>query len=57
MLTDSQELELTTDSLEAVNAINGFFGQFYHIRLNTYNNVCSQTFVALKRNYEPIFYL
>ncbi|KYC38989.1 hypothetical protein WA1_33895 [Scytonema hofmannii PCC 7110] len=31
MLTDSQELEITTDSLEAVNAINGFFEQLLSV--------------------------
>ncbi len=31
MLTDSQELEVTTDSLEAVNAINGFFEQLLSV--------------------------
>lgn len=31
MLTDSQELEITTDSLEAVNAINGFFEQLLNV--------------------------
>ena len=31
MLTDSQELEVTTDSLEAVNAINSFFEQLLSV--------------------------
>ncbi|GAA6618233.1 hypothetical protein [Scytonema sp. NUACC26] len=35
MLTDSQELEITTDSLEAVNAINGFFEQLLSVGNNS----------------------
>jgi hypothetical protein len=35
MLTDSQELEITTDSLEAVNAIDGFFEQLLSVGNNS----------------------
>ncbi|MDF5720255.1 MAG: hypothetical protein PUP91_07170 [Rhizonema sp. PD37] len=34
MLTDSQELAVTTDSLRAVNAINDFFEQLFSVGNN-----------------------